>query len=94
MSLILHDGESLDYGNDVSDVFDTNIGIWWHCDDGKIIEISDFPECIYTRESHNKNKEERYVCLRKNIIGCLYQNKQPYIIHLFFEIKFSITCQR
>ena len=34
--LIMHDGEYLDCGNDVSDVFDTSTGIWWHHDDANI----------------------------------------------------------
>ena len=61
MSLISHDGESLDYRPYVSDVFDFIIGIWWHCDDTNIIEISDYPEAVYTRES--RKKKETYVRL-------------------------------
>ena len=30
ISLIVYDGDSLGCRNDVSDVFDTNTGIWWH----------------------------------------------------------------
>ena len=47
----MHDGESLDCGNCVSDVFDANTGIWWHFNDDNITEISDFTEGVYTRES-------------------------------------------
>ena len=47
----MNDGEFLDCGNYVSDVFDANAGIWWHCDDANITEISDFPEGFYTRKS-------------------------------------------
>ena len=39
-SLINHDGNSLDFGHYVSDVFDSSTGIWWHCDDVNITEIS------------------------------------------------------
>ena len=42
MSLINHDGESLGFGNSVGDVFYTNTGIWWHCDDENITQICDF----------------------------------------------------
>ena len=42
VSLINNYGDSLDCGNYVSDVFDANTGIWWHCDDDNITQISDF----------------------------------------------------
>ena len=42
VSLINHDGDSLDCGHYVSDIFDSSTGIWWHCDDDNITEISDF----------------------------------------------------
>ena len=62
MSLIIHDGDSLDFENYVSDVFHSNTGIWWHCDDANIIEISDFPQGVYTRESHKRTiKKETHV---------------------------------
>ena len=42
VSLINHDGDSLDCGHYVSDVFDCSTGIWWHCDDDNITQMSDF----------------------------------------------------
>ena len=42
VSLINHDGDSLDCVQYVSDIFDSSTGIWWHCDDDNITEISDF----------------------------------------------------
>ena len=42
VSLINHDGDSLDFGHYVSDVFDSSTGIWWHCDDDNITQISYF----------------------------------------------------
>ena len=42
VSLIRNGGDSLDGGNCVSDVFGANTGIWWHCDDANITEISAF----------------------------------------------------
>ena len=42
VSLINNDGDSLDCGYYVGDVFDSSTGIWWHCDDDNITEISDF----------------------------------------------------
>ena len=48
----MHDGDSLDCGNYVSDVFDSSTQIWWHCDDDNITQISDLPEGVYIRKSH------------------------------------------
>ena len=44
----MYGGDSLDCGNYVSDVFDTNTGIWWNFDYENITQISDLPEefCI------------------------------------------------
>ena len=42
VSLINHDGDSLDCGHYVSDVFDSSTGICWHSDDDNITQISDF----------------------------------------------------
>ena len=60
VSLINHDGDSLYCGHYVSDVFDSSTGIWWHCDDYNINQISDLPKGGYYRETHkhmkNKNK--------------------------------------
>ena len=42
VSLINHDGDSLDCGHYIIDVFDANTRIWWHCDDENITQISDF----------------------------------------------------
>ena len=38
VSLINHDGDLLDFGNYVSDVFDVHTGIWWRCDDDNITQ--------------------------------------------------------
>ena len=57
MSLINHGGDSLDCENYVSDVFDSNTGIWWHCDDDNITQIGDLPKGVYIREIHKKKKE-------------------------------------
>ena len=51
----MHDGDSLECVNYFSDVFYANTGIWWHCDDNEITEISAFPVGVYTRESHKNN---------------------------------------
>ena len=48
--LIMHDGNFLYFGHYVSDVFDANTGIWWHCDDFNITDICDSPKGIYTIE--------------------------------------------
>ena len=61
VSLINHDGDSLDCGHYVSDVFDANTGIWWHCYDDNITQISDLPEGVYIRESQNKFRLNRCI---------------------------------
>ena len=42
--------------------FDASIWIWWHFDDDDITEISDFPEYVYTIESHQKKIQMRNLC--------------------------------
>ena len=71
VSLINHDGNLLDCGHYVSDIFDANTSILWHCDDNNITQISDFTKRGYIRESHNK----MHVSLNIFIICCLYQDK-------------------
>ena len=46
MSLINHDGDSLDCGHYVGDVFDANTGVWWHCDDDNITQITDLAQGV------------------------------------------------
>ena len=86
MSLINHDGDSLDCENYVSDVFDANTEIWWHCDDDSITQISDLPKGVYMRES---NKKKSYVRLNRCIICCLYQNKPSEKIQLQYFQEFT-----
>ena len=57
VSLINHDGDSLDCGQYVSDVFDNSTGIWWHCDDENITELSYLPEGVYYRETHKPTEK-------------------------------------
>ena len=72
----MYDGDSLECGHYVSDVFDANTVIWWHCDGDDISKIRDFAEGIYTREAQKIYYEQgRNFWLRKNLAGCLYQNK-------------------
>ena len=59
MSLTNHDGKSLDCGHYISDIFDTNTGIWWHRDDGNITQIRDLPKGVYIRDSHKKRKRKK-----------------------------------
>ena len=60
---MMHSGNSLDSGNYFSDVFDVNTGIWFHCDDNKITQISYLKEGVYNRES----PKQKYT--KKNIIS-------------------------
>ena len=74
VSLINHDGESLNCGYYVSDVFDDSTGIWWHCDDDNTTQISDFTKRgLLYRESQKYKKSD--VRINRCIICCLYQNK-------------------
>ena len=64
VSLINHDGDSLDCGHYVSDIFDSSTEIWWHCDDENITEISDLPKGVYYRETNKpKKKDQQMYCL-------------------------------
>ena len=47
-----HDGNSLDSGHYCSNLFYVHVVIWWHCYDDEITKIGDFPEGVYTRDSH------------------------------------------
>ena len=57
MSLINHDGDSLDCVHCVSDVSSDRTGIWWHCDDDNITQISDIPKGVYYSERYTKTKK-------------------------------------
>ena len=58
VSLINHDGDSLNCGHYVSDIFDANTGIWWQCHDDYITQIGDPPKGVNIRESHKKEIEK------------------------------------
>ena len=57
VSLVNHDGDSLDCGHYVSDIFDSSTRIWWPCDDDNTTELSDLPEGVYYRETHKPTKK-------------------------------------
>ena len=75
VSLITHDGNSLDCGHYVSDVFDSSTGIWWHCDDDNIAEISDLQKGVSYRDNHKPTKKIINSSINRCIVCCLYQNK-------------------
>ena len=52
----MYDDDSLDFGHYVSNVFDTNTGIWWHCGDDNITKISDLSEGVYIIDVHKKKE--------------------------------------
>ena len=76
VSLINHDGESLDCGHYVSDVFDCSTGIWWHCDDDNITEISDLPKGVYHRETHKHTKNKNKSCQDQQMYYLLFLSEQ------------------
>ena len=82
--LINHDGDSLDCGHYVSDVFDSSTGIWWHCDDDNITEVSDLPERVYYRETHKPTKKGFNDGFLKGTVCCFYQNKPFDETQLYF----------
>ena len=76
VSLINHDGNSLYCGHYFSDVFDSSTGIWCHCDDENITEISDLPKGVYYRETQIITKKKKNNArITRCIVCCLYQNK-------------------
>ena len=70
VSLINHDGDSLHCGHYVSDVFDTNTGIWCHCDDETVTQISDLPKGVILERVTKKSDVRLNIC----IICCSYHN--------------------
>ena len=54
VSLIIIDGDSLDCGHYVSGVFDIDTGLWWHCDNDNITQITNLPKGVYIVKSHTK----------------------------------------
>ena len=69
VSLINHDGDSLDCGHYFSDVFNANTGTWWHCEDDNITKISGIPKgVILERVTKNRVMSDSiYVLLVFNI---------------------------
>ena len=52
--MINYDCKSLDCEHYVSDLFDTNTGIWWHCDENNINKISDLPKGVILERAKKK----------------------------------------
>ena len=85
VSLIKFYGDSLDCGHYVSAIFYGSTGIWWHCDDDNINQISDLQKGVYYIERVTKTqKRKKYVRINICIICCLYQNNLSNKTHLFF----------
>ena len=72
VSLINHDGDSLDCGHYVSDAFDGSTGIWWHCDNYNITQINDLPKGVYYRETHKHTKKEKMMSGSTDILFFVY----------------------
>ena len=72
VSLINHDGDSLDCGHYVSDFFDSRTVIWWHCDDDNITELSDLPDGVYYRETHKPTKKNRLMMGYSKVLLVVY----------------------
>ena len=75
VSLINHGFDSLDCGDYVSDVFEANTGIWWHCAHKNITQISDFPKGVYLRDIHKKTQKIK-VCQVQQMYYFLFISEQ------------------
>ena len=77
VSLINYDRNSLDCGTYVSYVFDVITGIWCHCDDDNITQISDIPKGVYYRETHKHIKKKKKMMLgSKDVLFVVYIRKK------------------
>ena len=76
----MYDGHSLNCGHYVSDYFDTITGIWWHCDDVNITEISDSLEGVYIRDEQKKTNVRL-----KNLLFVVYIRTVHLIKSIFFQ---------
>ena len=76
VSLINHDAKLLDCGHYFSDVFDYRTGIWWHCDDDNITQISDLPKGVYYIETHKHMKNKNKMMSQKKMYCLLFISKQ------------------
>ena len=87
VSLVNHDGDSLDCGNYVSDVFDSSTGIWWHCDYDNITELSDLPHGVYYSETHKPTEKKRLMMGSSKVLSVVYIRTSRLIKHSynFFE---------
>ena len=72
VSLINHGFDSLDCGDYVSDVFEANTGIWWHCAHKNITQISDFPKGVYLRDIHKKNTKNKGMSGSADVLFFVY----------------------
>ena len=68
----MNDSTSLDCGLYFRYVFDVKTGIWCHCDNDEITQIIDFPEGVYTRESHKKNTKNKVMSGSEKVIFIVY----------------------
>ena len=59
VSLIIHDANYLDCVHYFSFIFNTGIGIWWHCDNKKITQVSDLPQGVYIIDTHKKQQQQQ-----------------------------------
>ena len=50
----MHECSSFDSGHYYSGILYFNTGIWWHSDDEKVTQISDFSEGVYISENKIK----------------------------------------
>ena len=67
--------DSLNCVNYVSDIFDANTGIWWHCHDDYITQIGDSPKGVNIIESHKKILK-KMSCQAQHIYHFLFTSEQ------------------
>ena len=76
VSLINHNGDLLDCGNSINDIFDASTSIWWHCDDDNITQISDLPKVVYVIEIYQKIPSDKIQIYLFSRIHNNVQNQQ------------------
>ena len=91
VSLINHDGDSLNCGHYISDFFDAKTGIWWRCDYENITQIIDLPKGVILDRITKNKKQKIDVRLNRCIICGLYHNKPSDKIQLYFFQEFLNT---
>ena len=84
VSIVNHDGDSLDCGHYVSDVFDSITVIWWHCDDENLSEHSDLPDGVYYKKSDKPPFKKKLLMVGSSkVLSVVYIRTSHLIKHTY-----------